>query len=113
MFSGKTTELLRRIRHASPPRHLVLTHPDRRHGFAGRRSLVIKHAIDTRYTQDTHVATHDTAHHPSHEVQNYDVVIANNLMPLLCDTTIDQYAAVGIDEGQFVRTDRTSPCPRR
>jgi thymidine kinase len=43
MFSGKSTELLRRIR---------------RHAAASRKCVVIKYKSDTRYSDDS-MATHD------------------------------------------------------
>jgi thymidine kinase len=75
MFSGKSTELLRRIR---------------RHTIAKRKCLVVKYANDTRYSKDN-LATHDrmewvaqpatTLREVLHVAQDYDVI--------------------GIDEGQF------------
>jgi len=44
MYSGKTTELLRR---------------SRRYFFSGKKCLIIKHSDDTRYDQ-TNIVTHDT-----------------------------------------------------
>ena len=44
MYSGKTTELLRR---------------SRRYYFSGKKSLLIKHSADSRY-DDTNIVTHDT-----------------------------------------------------
>ena len=44
MFSGKTTELLRRIRRLS---------------CAGHSVIVIKHRNDTRYAEEDELCTHD------------------------------------------------------
>jgi thymidine kinase len=44
MFSGKTTELIRRIRFAK---------------LIGKRVLVISHCIDTRYSKDNTIISHD------------------------------------------------------
>lgn len=75
MFSGKTTELMRRVK---------------RHEAAQRRCVIIKHCADTRYSKNC-VATHDRQtlaawscaklNDVAHEVLRYDVV--------------------GVDEGQF------------
>ena len=46
MFSGKSTEMLRRIR---------------RHGYAQQRCLIVKNAADTRHGSDGFISTHDTA----------------------------------------------------
>jgi len=46
MFSGKSTEMLRRIR---------------RHGYAFQRCVVIKNAADTRRGTDGFISTHDLA----------------------------------------------------
>jgi len=80
MFSGKSTELQRRLR---------------RHVVANRRVLVVKYAGDNRYDEDVRSAsravTHDLATMPAvptKELHNIDNVAHN-------------YDVIGIDEGQF------------
>jgi len=77
MFSGKTTELLKRIR---------------RYTVAGRECLVLKYKSDTRYSEDD-VSTHDKVLFPSLPVAE------------LREATdrLEKTEVVGIDEGQFFR----------
>lgn len=82
MFSGKSTELMRRARRAH---------------FAKRRVIVIKYAGDTRYTDAVVLQTHDAATLAA-------TFSASTLMPLLSEHA-DTFAAahmVAIDEGQFL-----------
>ncbi|KAF3687319.1 Thymidine kinase, cytosolic [Channa argus] len=75
MFSGKSTELMRRVR---------------RFQVAQYKCLVIKYAKDTRYS-DTGMATHDK--------NTMEAVPANSLIdvrPLALEACV-----IGIDEGQF------------
>jgi len=81
MFSGKTTELLRRIK---------------RHTIAGRRCLVVKYVKDTRYSRDK-CCTHD--------MQRSDAISAALLAEI---EDVDDYDVIGIDEGQFVRQTKTT-----
>jgi len=78
MFSGKTTELIRRIK---------------RYELANHKCLIIKYANDLRYEQEcgTGVATHD---HTSRTA-----VAATKLATIshLAETC----SVIGIDEGQF------------
>ena len=74
MFSGKTTELLRRMR---------------RHMYANRRCVVLKHAKDVRYDASK-CCTHDGAS-----------LEAVQLSELSQFSDVDRYDVVGIDEGQF------------
>lgn len=78
MFSGKTTELIRRLR---------------RYNCAGKRCHLIKYAHDDRYSADK-AATHDR--------QEADAVGAT-VLDLSDATTFPVTAAdvFGIDEGQF------------
>lgn len=76
MFSGKTEELIRRIRRAEIARQTV---------------QVFKHAIDDRY-HATHVKAHSGAGLEAEPVRNMDDLRAK----LKSDTTV-----VAIDEGQF------------
>eukprot|EP00824_Muranothrix_gubernata_P010392 TRINITY_DN23398_c0_g3_i1.p1 TRINITY_DN23398_c0_g3~~TRINITY_DN23398_c0_g3_i1.p1 ORF type:complete len:316 (+),score=31.38 TRINITY_DN23398_c0_g3_i1:41-949(+) len=75
MFSGKSTELLRRIR---------------RYTYSRRRCLVIKYRKDTRYSADC-MATHDRqsiSAHPCEQLSEVESIVSN-------------YDVVGVDEGQF------------
>eukprot|EP00742_Colponemidia_sp_Colp-10_P009141 GILJ01009943.1.p1 GENE.GILJ01009943.1~~GILJ01009943.1.p1 ORF type:complete len:253 (+),score=26.85 GILJ01009943.1:28-759(+) len=75
MFSGKSTELLRRIR---------------RHTIANRKCLVIKYSMDNRYSEDC-MSTHDRQ---MIHAQPCKVLREVNDM-------FDDYDIIGIDEGQF------------
>ncbi|XP_029007916.1 thymidine kinase, cytosolic [Betta splendens] len=75
MFSGKSTELMRRVR---------------RFQIAQYKCLVIKYAKDTRYT-DKGMATHDR--------NTMDAVPANRLDDV--KSLALQACVIGIDEGQF------------
>ncbi|OFZ20870.1 MAG: thymidine kinase [Bdellovibrionales bacterium GWB1_55_8] len=76
MFSGKTEELLRRVRRAQ---------------IARQKVQVFKPAIDIRYSQD-HVQSHDSNRVASRPVQS-----AREILDLVDDNT----RVVGIDEAQF------------
>eukprot|EP00466_Bigelowiella_natans_P001260 jgi/Bigna1/54794/estExt_Genewise1Plus.C_430051 len=76
MFSGKTTELLRRVR---------------RQKYAKKRCLVVKFAQDTRYSEDK-AATHDKVLHEAVAVSKL-----SHIDPALTE----QADVIGIDEGQF------------
>ena len=75
MFSGKTEELIRRLKRAE---------------FAKQRVEIFKPAIDTRYSQDN-VVSHDSNSIPSTPVDSSSSI-------LLFTSEID---VVGIDEAQF------------
>jgi len=75
MFSGKTTELLRRIR---------------RYNVANRSCLVVKYANDTRYDAEQ-VSTHD-----KHMMEAIPVSILSSI-----EEKASKYQVIGIDEGQF------------
>ncbi|XP_063852785.1 thymidine kinase, cytosolic-like [Scylla paramamosain] len=75
MFSGKTTELMRRLR---------------RYQLAKHRCLVVKYANDLRY-DNTSLATHDK--------QVLPAMSATRLQEL--KETAASYSIIGIDEGQF------------
>jgi len=79
MFSGKTTELLRRLR---------------RHTVAGRRVVLFKYDADTRYAQEA-VCTHDG-------VQMESKTFAQ--LYSMTDTELCTYHVVGIDEVQFLKS---------
>lgn len=76
MFSGKTTELIRRVK---------------RYQIAKYRCLLVRYAKDVRYST-TAVATHDK--------QELAAVSAEVLSSLKNAT--DDVNVIGIDEGQFV-----------
>lgn len=76
MFSGKTEELLRRVR---------------REQYARKKIQLFKHGLDQRYTEG-HVESHSTLRLPSEEASR-----AKDLRELVLDTT----QVVGIDEAQF------------
>ncbi|CAH1793964.1 unnamed protein product [Owenia fusiformis] len=75
MFSGKTTELIRRMK---------------RFKFANYECMIIKYAHDARYDADA-VATHDN--------QTLEATKATELIPLR--EQCRPYEVIGIDEGQF------------
>eukprot|EP01113_Clastostelium_recurvatum_P020060 TRINITY_DN2374_c0_g1_i1.p1 TRINITY_DN2374_c0_g1~~TRINITY_DN2374_c0_g1_i1.p1 ORF type:complete len:224 (-),score=61.91 TRINITY_DN2374_c0_g1_i1:86-757(-) len=75
MFSGKSTELLRRIR---------------RFTVANKRCLVIKYKKDTRYSIDS-LSTHDQ--------QMSEAKACSRLSEAM--GIVDNYDVIGIDEGQF------------
>jgi len=76
MFSGKSTELLRRIR---------------RYTIANRSCMVVKYRKDTRYSED-HMATHD-------KQMWFETKPTDKLDELLdIAKTVE---VIGIDEGQF------------
>ena len=80
MFSGKTEELLRRLKRAQ---------------IAKQRVQVFKPGIDTRYSAD-HVQSHDSARTLSRPVTR-----ASEVLQYALDTT----RVVGIDEAQFFDDD--------
>merc|ERR1719312_2330252 len=75
MFSGKTTELLRRIK---------------RYQIAKYKCAVIKYENDKRYDKDD-VSTHDR--------QTYKAISAMNLNQV--KNKLLDYEVIGVDEGQF------------
>ena len=75
MFSGKTEELIRRMRRAS---------------FAKQRVEIFKPAIDTRYSEEN-VVSHD-----QHAILSTPVDSSSSILLLSSDTDV-----VGIDEAQF------------
>lgn len=77
MFSGKTTELIRRVK---------------RYRFADYRCMLIRYANDNRYS-NTDLATHDK--------QTVSAVCAVQLSHL--ESESENFDVFGIDEGQFVR----------
>ena len=82
MFSGKTTELLRRIQ---------------RYSIARLNCLLVKYSGDNRYDSEN-VITHDQR---SINNSNIKKVASSSLKTLLETIPIAEYECVGIDEGQF------------
>ncbi|XP_065191590.1 thymidine kinase, cytosolic-like [Sycon ciliatum] len=78
MFSGKTTELIRRIRRFEVAQH---------------KALLIKYDQDNRYDNEC-VATHDR-----HLASNTKTTKSSTLLPLMKQAI--KFNVVGIDEGQF------------
>ena len=79
MFSGKSTELIRRLQ---------------RMKIAKYNCLIVKYANDKRYTDEELIATHDK--------QMMEAVSATRLDNLKSKyNIIDDYDVIGIDEGQF------------
>ncbi|GFY24370.1 thymidine kinase, cytosolic [Trichonephila clavipes] len=76
MFSGKTTELIRRLK---------------KYQIANHKCLIIKYPHDTRYSEKE-ISTHDKL--------TLDAVSVNNLCDL--KNQAENYSVIGIDEGQFV-----------
>ena len=75
MFSGKSTELMRRLR---------------RHSIAKKKVIAIKHKGDTRYSKES-MSTHDKLLMPA---------ISCTLLSDIKDTLVAN-DVIGIDEGQF------------
>jgi len=77
MFSGKTTELIRRLK---------------RYQIARYECLIVKYADDQRY-DDEGMATHDR--------QSLKATKAKSLMSRFGNQGLDAYDVIGVDEGQF------------
>jgi thymidine kinase len=102
MFAGKTTELLRRLR---------------RHELAGRRCLIVKHALDDRFggdaTQGKHVVTHDAAQRgalavTSAAMRRVDLGALPGVggsCPCPLSAMLTGVEVVGVDEAQFFEPD--------
>ena len=84
MFSGKTEELIRRLKRAK---------------FAHQKVEIFKPALDTRYS-DVEVVSHDSNHITSTPIES------STSMLLLADD-VD---VVGIDEAQFFDADLVNVC---
>ena len=84
MFSGKTEELIRRMRRAQ---------------FAKQRVEIFKPQIDTRYSDDEVVSHDDNA------IQSTPVPSSNNILLLA-----DNVEVVGIDEAQFFDDNLPNVC---
>jgi thymidine kinase len=75
MFSGKTEELIRRLKRA---------------GFARQKVEIFKPAIDVRYSEA------DVVSHDEHSIRSTPVENSSNILLLSADVDV-----VGIDEAQF------------
>ena len=84
MYSGKTEELIRRLRRAQ---------------IAKQHVMIFKHAIDTRYSSD-HIVSHNTQSLSSTVVKS-----AREILELAKDAQV-----VGIDEAQFFSPDIVRIC---
>lgn len=84
MFSGKTEELIRRVRRAN---------------IARQRTEIFKPALDTRYSEDE-VVSHDES-----ALRSTAVATASQIILLAQDSDV-----VGIDEAQFFGDDLTEVC---
>jgi len=85
MFSGKSEELIRRLRRAQ---------------IAKRRVQVFKPAIDVRYSE-THITSHSEMRLPSMALRSSAEILAS---------VADDTEVVGIDEGQFFDVDLPAVC---
>lgn len=84
MFSGKTEELIRRLRRAQ---------------IAKQKVLIFKPKIDNRYSADRIV---------SHNTQSLDSIVIDNIREI--KTLGNNAQVIGIDEGQFFSGDLVSVC---
>lgn len=75
MFSGKTEELIRRMRRAQ---------------FANLKIAIFKPKLDTRYSEDD-VVSHDSKHIPSIPIESPEEILSY----------INNVQVIGIDEAQF------------
>lgn len=79
MYSGKTSELIRRVR---------------RYGVANKKVLVVKYAKDVRYNQGESISNHDRVSIPARECMLLSDLSKDN-------NELDDVDVIGIDEGQF------------
>ena len=84
MFSGKTSELIKRVSRESIYRQ--------------KKSILIKYSKDTRYSTDT-VLTHDKYIIFIKRIYNYTAMRAEKLGDIYNE--LKEYDIVAIDEGQF------------
>jgi thymidine kinase len=84
MFSGKTEELLRRIKRAV---------------IAKQKTILFKPLLDTRYSTD-HVVSHDQVRYPSIAVKSPEEILA----------AAKDNVVIGIDEAQFFAMELVDVC---
>jgi thymidine kinase len=85
MFSGKSEELIRRLRRAQ---------------IARQRVQIFKPAVDTRYGED-HIVSHSELRIPSEQAHGSEDLVSK---------VKDDTEVVGIDEGQFFDTGLPAAC---
>ena len=85
MFSGKSEELIRRLRRAQ---------------IARQKVQIFKPLLDNRYSED-HIVSHSDMRIPSDNVRNSDELLAH---------VADDTEVVGIDEGQFFDANLPAAC---
>ena len=86
MFSGKTEELIRRLRRAQ---------------IAKQKVIIFKPKIDNRYSAN---------HIVSHSEQSLSSIVVDNPLEIL--TLVSKAQVVGIDEGQFFSPDLVDVCQK-
>ena len=86
MYSGKTEELIRRLRRAQ---------------IARQRVEIFKPALDDRYARD-HIVSHSELRIPSHSIRNVREILR----------FARQAQVIGIDEGQFLGSGLVGVCER-
>ncbi|TMQ72924.1 MAG: thymidine kinase, partial [Candidatus Eisenbacteria bacterium] len=86
MYSGKTEELIRRLRRAQ---------------IARQKVEIFKPGIDDRFSRD-HIVSHSEARIPSRSVKN-----AKDILGYAHEAQV-----IGIDEGQFLGADLVQVCQR-
>lgn len=86
MFSGKTEELIRRIRRAE---------------IAKQRVKVFKPKIDTRYSE-MEIVSHSEQSYPSEMIENAEEILEKSF----------DYEVIGIDEAQFFDENLVDVCQR-
>ncbi len=84
MFSGKTEELIRRLKRAK---------------FANQKVIIFKPITDNRYSENK-VVSHD-----ANEIFSHSVKTANEILDL-----IEEFDVVAIDEAQFFDTEIVDVC---
>lgn len=84
MFSGKTEELIRRLKRAQ---------------FAGQKVEIFKPSIDTRYDEEA-VVSHD-----ENSILSTPVAASSNILILASDAQV-----IGIDEAQFFDSELINVC---
>lgn len=86
MFSGKTEELIRRVRRAQ---------------YARQSVVVFKPGVDARYSEDS------LGSHSGQRLRSFQIETAADIPPLVGDAMV-----VGIDEGQFLGPELPAICDK-
>lgn len=79
MFAGKTTEMCRRVH---------------KYELGKRRVMVVKHSLDTRYSDENIIYNHE-----KHKLFSDNIVSASRLADVRDE--LSEVEVIGIDEGQF------------